>query len=65
MSALGTLWALAIFMADAWGALPGGRDAVINVLPVAFPWPAFVAAVALMAAPVAWRLSPVRSLAAA
>lgn len=64
-SAVGTLWALAIFMADAWVALPGGRDAVINALPVVFPWPSFVAAVALMAAPVAWRLSPVRALAAA
>lgn len=64
-SAVGTLWALAIFMADAWVALPGGREAVINVLPTSFPWPSFVAAVALMAAPVAWRLSPVRALSAA
>lgn len=52
LSALGTGLALAIFMSDAWRALPGGRDAVIDVLPTRFPWLAFAGAVALMAAPV-------------
>ena len=64
-SAAGTLWVLALFMADAWAALPGGRNAVMDALPVAFPWPAFISAVTMMAVPVAWRLRGVRARVAA
>jgi hypothetical protein len=57
----GIALALAIFMADAWRALPGGRDAVAHVLPTTFPWPLFCLALLLMAFPAlhhAARLSP-------
>jgi hypothetical protein len=57
-ASIGILLALAVFMADALVALPGGRDAVIRVLPTAFNWPVFGVALLLMAAPVAhlgWR----------
>ncbi|HEX5070937.1 MAG TPA: hypothetical protein VFV78_12045 [Vicinamibacterales bacterium] len=43
--------ALAVFMVDAWRALPGGRDAVLQVLPTTFNWPAFWLAVLLIASP--------------
>lgn len=43
--------ALGLFMADAWRALPDGRDAVLRVLPSAFNWPLFSVALVLMAAP--------------
>jgi hypothetical protein len=48
---VGIVLALAVFMIDAWRALPQGRDAVLQVLPTAFNWPVFVAALLLMAAP--------------
>lgn len=48
---VGIVLALAVFMIDAWRALPHGRDAVLQVLPTAFNWPVFVAALLLMAAP--------------
>jgi hypothetical protein len=54
----GILLALAIFMADSIRALPAGLDAVRQVLPTAFNWPLFGAALLLMAAPLAhtgWR----------
>jgi hypothetical protein len=38
-------------MADAIRALPGGADAVRQVLPAAFNWPVFAAALLLMAMP--------------
>jgi len=38
-------------MIDAWRALPGGRDAVMRVLPTAFNWPLFLVALLLMASP--------------
>jgi hypothetical protein len=50
--ALGVLLALGVFMADAVRALPGGEPAVRDVLPVRFPWPLFLVAWGLMAAPV-------------
>jgi hypothetical protein len=50
---LGTAIALYVFMADALRAAPGGLDATRTVLPVAFNWPIFLVALALMAAPVA------------
>lgn len=43
--------ALAIFMIDAWRALPHGRDAVLQVLPTAFNWPLFLVALLLMTSP--------------
>jgi hypothetical protein len=58
LSCAGILLALAVFMADAIRALPGGSDAVRQVLPAAFNWPVFGAALLLMAAPLAntaWR----------
>jgi hypothetical protein len=54
----GILLALWVFMADAIRALPGGSDAVRQVLPVDFNWPVFGAALVLMATPLthaAWR----------
>jgi hypothetical protein len=47
----GVLLALGIFMADAIRALPGGADAVRQVLPAAFNWPVFATALLLMAMP--------------
>lgn len=52
----GIILALAVFMADALRALPEGREAVQQVLPVAFSWPWFLAAWLLMASPVLHRL---------
>jgi len=48
---VGIVMALALFMNDAWGALPNGRDAVLRVLPTTFNWPLFWLALLLMAAP--------------
>jgi hypothetical protein len=56
---LGVSLALYVFMADAIRAVPQGFDVVTNVLPQAFNWWGFIAALALMAAPVAqiaWRM---------
>jgi len=58
VSGTGVLLALGIFMADSIRALPGGPDTVRQVLPKAFNWPVFCAALLLMAAPLAntgWR----------
>src|SRR3954471_19113431 len=55
---IGIALALAVFMIDAWRALPGGRDAVLRVLPTAFNWPVFWTAVLLMASPLLERLWP-------
>jgi hypothetical protein len=51
LASVGIALALAIFMIDAWRALPHGRDAVLQVLPTAFNWPLFVLALLLMALP--------------
>jgi hypothetical protein len=53
LGAVGIVLALAVFMVDAWRALPEGRDAVLQVLPDAFNWPLFGVALLLMAAPLA------------
>src|SRR5215510_13846928 len=45
---VGIVLALALFMNDAWGALPNGRDAVLRVLPTTFNWPLFCLALLLM-----------------
>lgn len=47
----GIALALAVFMADAWRALPNGRQAVMDVLPTEFNWPLFWVALLLMASP--------------
>ena len=51
LAGMGIALALAIFMIDAWRALPHGRDAVLQVLPTTFNWPLFVVALLLMALP--------------
>lgn len=51
LACVGTVLALAIFMADAWRALPDGRDAILQVLPAKFNWSLFLIALLLMAAP--------------
>jgi hypothetical protein len=47
----GVALALAVFMIDAWRALPAGRDAVLQVLPTRFNWPLFSVALLLIASP--------------
>jgi hypothetical protein len=56
MACVGIVLALAVFMIDAWQALPGGRDAVLRVLPTAFNWPLFMVAWLLMALPLVHQL---------
>jgi hypothetical protein len=56
---LGVSLALYVFMADALRALPQGFEVTRTVLPQAFSWWGFIAALTLMAAPVAqiaWRM---------
>lgn len=48
---VGIVLALALFMIDAWRALPDGRDAVLQALPTTFNWPLFWVAWLLMASP--------------
>jgi hypothetical protein len=52
LAGVGIALALAVFMIDAWRALPHGRDAVLQVLPDDFNWPLFWVALLLMATPV-------------
>jgi hypothetical protein len=52
LAVLGCVLALGVFMTDAFQALPGGRDAILRVLPAVFNWPVFGAAMVLMAVPV-------------
>ena len=52
LASLGIVLALAVFMIDAWRALPQGRDAVVTVLPTTFDWPLFWVALLLMASPI-------------
>ncbi len=51
LACIGIALALAVFMIDAWRALPDGRDAVLQVLPDDFNWPLFWVALLLMASP--------------
>lgn len=58
LCALGVALALYVFMADSLRSMPRGLEATRAVLPTFFNWPLFVAALAMMAAPVAhsgWR----------
>jgi hypothetical protein len=48
---VGIVLALALFMIDAWLALPHGREAVLQVLPTTFNWLLFWVALLLMALP--------------
>jgi hypothetical protein len=57
LSCAGIVLALAVFMMDAWRALPDGRDAVLQVLPTRFNWPVFWVAVLLMASPAIHQLA--------
>ena len=52
LAGVGIVLALAVFMTDAWRALPEGRDAVLRVLPTRFNWPLYWVALLLMASPV-------------
>src|SRR5262245_8191512 len=52
LACVGIALALAVFMIDAWRALPHGRDAVLQALPTAFNWRLFWVAMLLMSAPV-------------
>jgi hypothetical protein len=52
LAGMGCVLALGVFMTDAFRALPGGRDAILRVLPAVFNWPVFAAALGLMALPV-------------
>ena len=51
LAGVGIALALAVFMVDAWRALPDGREAVLQVLPKTFNWPLFCVALLLMALP--------------
>ena len=53
LAAIGCVFALGVFMADALRALPHGRDAILQALPVSFNWPLFSIALVLLAMPVA------------
>src|SRR3954471_162227 len=57
----GVVLALAVFMVDSWRALPGGREAILRVLPVTFNWPLFWVALLLMASPALHRVALLRT----
>jgi hypothetical protein len=61
LGSIGIVLALAIFMIDAWRALPGGRDAVLQVLPTRFNWQLFSVALLLMALPVLDQMACLRN----
>ncbi|HXT71007.1 MAG TPA: hypothetical protein VN700_14695 [Vicinamibacterales bacterium] len=61
LAPVGIVLALAVFMIDAWRALPDGRDAVLQVLPTTFNWPLFWVALLLMASPALHHLAFVRT----
>ena len=48
---VGIVVALALFMIDAWRALAGDHDAVLQMLPTTFNWPLFCVALMLIASP--------------
>jgi len=59
LAGVGIMLALAVFMADAWIALPAGRDAVLRVLPTTFNWLLFSVAWVLIALPALQHLAQV------
>src|SRR5580765_3638986 len=62
LAGVGIALALAVFMIDAWRALPDGREAVLRVLPTRFNWPLFGVALLLIASPAVHRaaVSPLK-----
>jgi hypothetical protein len=60
LAGVGILVALALFMIDAWQALPGGREAILQVLPTRFNWTLFCVALMLMTMPVLHRVALLR-----
>ena len=61
LSLAGALLALYVFMADALHAPEWTEEALTNILPVAFNWPLFLLALALISAPIAsmfWKPGP-------
>jgi hypothetical protein len=54
---VGIVLALAVFMIDAWRALPDGREAVLQVLPTTFNWSLFWLALMLMGLPALHRVA--------
>lgn len=61
LASVGIVLALAVFMIDSWRALPGGRDAVLQVLPTTFNWPLFWVALLLIASPVLHQVASLRA----
>ena len=59
LGSIGIVLALAVFMIDAWRALPNGREAVLQALPTAFNWPLFGLALLLMATPAVRQLAAI------
>jgi len=59
LAGVGIVLALAVFMTDAWLALPAGRDAVLRVLPTTFNWLLFSVAWVLIALPALQHLAQV------
>src|SRR4051812_34802098 len=57
LGSTGIVLALAVFMMDAWRALPDGREAVQQVLPTSFNWPLFWVAWLMMATPALHQLA--------
>ena len=56
LASTGIALALGVFMIDAWRALPQGRDAILQVLPVTFNWTLYCVALLLMASPLLHQL---------
>jgi hypothetical protein len=65
LAGVGIVLALALFMIDAWRALPDGRNAVLEVLPTTFNWPLFWLALLLMASPALHQVAALRTKKAA
>lgn len=63
LACAGIALALAIFMIDAWRAVPDGRAAVLQVLPKTFNWKLFWVALLLMASPALQLLRAARMMA--
>jgi hypothetical protein len=62
LACAGMVLALAVFMTDAWRALPNGRDGVLQVLPTRFNWPLFWVALLLMTLPALHQVAFLRHL---
>jgi len=65
LSGTGAVLALYVFMADSLGAVSGGMEAILHVVPTRFNWPLFIIALALMAVPtleMGWHFRRIRSM---